>query len=162
RPHGTHACYVHGPSGVARGQGCRTGPDGTRCQPCRDANAAYEKARATRTEPPYVDANEVREHIAWLSANGLGLKTLATRSVISHGALWKIVYGQPSAGRPPTRRVRPATRDAVLAIRPADGAPGARINARTTWHHVDTLITRGWSKAAIGKAIGQTGGSLQL
>lgn len=154
RDHGTHACYVWGPNPGA-GDGCR-------CEPCRQANRDYEAARARRVEPSYVSAESTREHIAWLASNGVGLKTVAARSGVSHGALWKIVYGVPSTGRPPTRRVRPATRDAILAIKPADGADGSRIPAAPVWADVATLLERGWTKKAIAQAIGQTGSGLQL
>lgn len=151
RQHGTHACYVFGPAPGA-GKGCR-------CEPCRQANRTYEAERARRVTPSYVDANPARAHIEHLATMGVGLKTIARRSGVSHGALHKLVYGAP--GRGPSKRIRKATEDAILAVMPADAADGARIPAGPTWDHVHELLRRGWTKTAIGHAIGQ-GGVLQL
>lgn len=153
RPHGTHACYVHGPTGVGNGAGCR-------CDPCRTANRTYEAERARRTEPPYVDATEVREHLAWLSAHGVGWKQAGTASGIPTSTIWKLVYGKP--GRGPSKRCRPATRDAILTVRPDHGADGSRVPAAPTWGHIATLLERGWTKKAIAHAIGQNGDALQV
>ena len=153
RAHGTLACYVHGADGIGDGSGCR-------CDPCRRANAAYERARKRRAAPPYVDATEAREHVAWLAAHGVGLKRVAEKSGVSHGTLSKLVYGSDRRG--PSTRIRPTTRDAIIAVKPSDGAPGSRIPAAPTHANVARLIDAGWSKMAISAAIGQGGKSLQL
>lgn len=155
RPHGTHACYVHGPDRAHEGRGCR-------CEPCRAANAAYERERARRPEPPYVSASSARDHVAWLATQGVGLKTIAKASGVSHGALSKLVYGDPRSGRGPSKRIRPATRDAILAVMPTAVADGAKVPAAPVWADVTVLLERGWTKAAIARAIGQTGPGLQL
>ena len=151
RQHGTYACYVFGPHPGA-GKGCR-------CEPCRKANSRYEAARARRIAPPYVDATTARQHIEYLATMGVGLKTIAARSGVSHGSLWKLTYGKP--GRGPSKRIRKETEDAILAVMPSHAADGARIPAGPTWAHVHELLRRGWTKTAIGHAIGQ-GGVLQL
>lgn len=148
RQHGTHVCYVFG-----SGQGCR-------CDLCRQAAADYERTRARRIEPAYVCAASARAHLAWLREHGVGLKTVAQLSGISHGALSRLVYGQQ--GRGPSKRVRPATRDRILAVRPAEGAGGSRVPAGPVWADVERLLGRGWTKVAIARAIGQTGPGLQL
>lgn len=153
REHGTRACYVWGPESGDKGAGCR-------CDLCRRAVAEYEAERKRRIEPPYVGAAEVRAHLAFLAENGIGLKTVAKRSGVSHGALTKIVYGSPQ--RAPSKRVRPATRDAILAVTPADAADGAKVPATQVWKDVEALLARGWTKAAISRTIGQNGLSLQL
>lgn len=157
REHGTHACYVFGPEpGGDTSKGCR-------CDECRRAAREYERERTRRTAPPYVGAARARAHIAFLSEHGIGLKTLAKRSGVSHGALWKIVYGVPSVGRGPSKRVRHETEQAILAVQPSDAADGARIPGAATHQHIKTLLERGWTKAAIGKALlGEQATSLQL
>lgn len=155
RDHGTHACYVHGPNPGSTPGGCR-------CEPCRVAHAAYEKERASRVAPSLVDADPVRDHLEVLAAAGVGLKQVAKVSGVAHGALWKIVYGVPSKDRPPSRRVRPETAAAILAVKPSDGADGSRVPAGPTHRHVATLVDRGWSKVAIARAVGQTGPGLQI
>lgn len=158
RVHGTHNCYVHGPDRRFTGAGCR-------CEPCRQANSAYERDRARRVTPAYVGAGEVRRHLAELADAGIGLKTVAQRSGVSHGALSKIVYGHRRADgttRPPSKRIRVETRDKLLAVTPADAADGAKVPASDVWRTVDRLLERGWTKAAIARAIGQSEVALQL
>lgn len=156
REHGTHACYVHGPEAGSRNGGCR-------CQPCRDAATAYERQRARRTVPAYVGAARAREHLRLLSEAGIGLKTVAKASGVSHGSLSKLVYGDRTRGSAPSKRIRRSTETAILAVNPADHAPdGARIDSTACRRDLATLLARGWSKAAISKAIGQDGRALQL
>lgn len=154
RAHGTHACYVWGP-GPGAGEGCR-------CEPCRDAAAAYERERKRRVAPPYVAAGPVRRHLRWLSENGVGWKRAARTAGVPESTVWKLLYGDPQRGQKPSKRVRPATRDKLLAVRPGDAADGAYVDATRTWEHIDTLLSRGWTKAAISRAIGQGGRALQL
>lgn len=154
REHGTHACFVHGPNpGTVKG-GCG-------CQPCRDANAAYERERSRRQAPPYVDATEAREHMAALSEAGVGLKQVAKVSGVSTGCLWKLVFGKP--GRGPSKRIRPGTAGAILAVNVADhAADGTKIDSTACRRDLLTLLERGWSKSAISKEIGQGGRALQV
>lgn len=154
RKHGTHACYVWGPAPGA-GKGCR-------CDDCRAAAAAYERDRKRRATPAYVTAGSARSHVKWLQSQGVGLKTIAERSGVPHGSIAKLIYGDKARGMAPSKRIRPETRDKILAVRPADAADGARVPAARTWQHIDTLLSRGWTKVAIAKAIGQTSGGLQL
>jgi lambda repressor-like predicted transcriptional regulator len=143
--HGTHACYAL---------------DRCRCPSCAAANRSYE-ARRTRDRAyghtDLVGATIVRQHIAALAATGIGLKTLAARSGVSHGALWKIVYGVPSTGRPPSRRVHRATANKILAV-PAEplrvAADHARIRATGTARRLRALIANGWSVAKLAQLAG--------
>lgn len=154
RAHGTHVRYVQGPSvDDEPGKPCR-------CEPCRAANREYERQRAQRLEPPYVPATPAREHLAWLSQQGVGLKTVARRTGLSHGTLSKLVYG--STGRPPSRRIRPSTLDAILAVRPDSAADGTRCPAGPTLARVDRLVAAGVPKARIAERLGQRGPALQL
>lgn len=155
RQHGTHTCYVHGPDRSESGKGCR-------CEPCRKANSEYERQRARRVEPAYVAAGMTRAHVRDLMAQGVGLKTIAKQSGVSHGALSKLIYGDPRRGTKPSKRIRPTTRDRIMAVAPSHAADGARVDATRTWQHIDTLLAAGWTKTAIGRAIGQAGPGLQL
>ena len=146
RAHGTHTCYVFGPN-PGRGKGCR-------CQPCRDAAAAYERDRSKRSAPAYLSSTRARQHIEHLAAQGVGLKTVATASGVSHGALSKLMYGTKDRG--PSKRIRPETEKAILGVTTRDAAPRAKIPAEQTWRHVDTLLARGWTKSAIARALGAT------
>lgn len=151
REHGTHACYVWGPE---------SGPgDGCRCEPCRAANTAYEKARAQRIAPAYVSAANARAHVRFLSDHGVGLKRIVAVGGVSQGTLWKLMYGKDGK---PSKRIRRSTEQKILAVTPADAADGAPIDAGGTWENVAVLLERGWTKVAIARALGQTGPGLQL
>lgn len=146
RAHGTHTCFVWGTEpGCIPGRGCR-------CDECRAANSAYERERKQRTEPAYVGAEPVREHLAYLSSHGVGWKTVARAGGLSPSTVWKILYGAP--GRGPSKRVRKATADALLSVTLDAGRPGSLIDAAPTWETISTLLGRGWTKRAIAQAIG--------
>lgn len=153
RAHGTPACYVHGPYRGAKNEGCR-------CEPCRTANRERERATRQRATPAYIAAGPARAHIEWLAGQGVGLKTVAKQSGVAHGALSKLVYGEN--GRPPSRRIRHATSERILAVTPRDAADGARVPAAPTWEAIDQLLARGWTRVAIARALGQTGPGLQV
>lgn len=155
RDHGTHACFVHGPNPGSVKGGCR-------CEPCRQANADYERQRTRRTAPPYVAAHRARQHIADLQAQGVGLKTVARLSGVSHGALSKLIYGDRTRGRGPSKRIRPATEKAILGVTAAQA--DGRHNTHTADDYrtlLDTLTGRGWTTTAIAKAIGVTHSNLR-
>lgn len=146
REHGTYARYVLGPDiRDEDGRGCR-------CDHCRQGNSAYERERKQRKAPAYVGANEARRHLAWLAEQGIGSKTVAKVSGVSHGALSKLVYGN-NHGRGPSKRIRPETRDAILAVLPHEVVNGSRVDAGSTLAIVDELVGRGWSKSAIAKHV---------
>lgn len=150
REHGTHACFVWGPEpGSTPGRGCR-------CDECRAANSAYERERKRREVPPYVSATRAREHIAWLSEQGVGLKRVAKVSGVSQGALWKLMYGKrlPNGGQQPSKRIRPETEAAILGVMPAHQAGGSRVPAGPVWEDINVLLSRGWTKRSIARAIG--------
>lgn len=145
RAHGTRAKYV-----VER---CR-------CQPCRAANRDAENARShaiARPDEvwmPYVPALPARAHLADLAAAGVGLKTVAKLSGVSHGSLGKIVYGDASRHLVPSKRIRPATLAKILAVR-AEAATGAqKVPAGPTWILLDELLAAGWTKSFLGRALG--------
>lgn len=153
RDHGTYACYVWGPEpGCLPGRGCR-------CDDCKAAVRAKAAADRRRTAPAYVGADRARSHVRWLADNGVGLKTLAKASGVSHGALSKLMFGV--GDRPPSRRIRPATEQAILAVRPdAAAADGAYVPAERFHDTLDTLHARGWTNASVSRAIGCTATNL--
>lgn len=158
RAHGSKACYVFGPEpGGDSRKGCR-------CPECCASNAIYERDRARRLEPAYVIADPAREHVAWLSAQGVGLKQVAKTSGVSQGSLWKLVYGKkrPDGRQEPSRRIRKSTLDAILAVQPSHGAQGSRVPAGPVWEMIDRLVTAGVPKARIAERCGQRGPGLQL
>jgi transcription factor WhiB len=127
-----------------------------RCDKCRAANTAYERDRARRIEPAYVGASAARQHVEWLTSQGVGLKTIAKVAGLSHSALPKLMYGDKKRKMPPSKRLRPATAQAILAVTPVDAAAGTKVPAGPTLGIVDQLVARGWTRRAIAEAIGQT------
>ncbi len=153
RAHGTYVKYV-----VER---CT-------CEPCRAANREYERARQRaiarpdQAWVPYVPAGRARRHLAELSAAGVGPKTVAKISGVAHGALAKLVYGDPKRGMRPSKRIRPETERKILAVT-IDQATGAQnIPGGPTWKLLDDLIARGFTKAWINHQLGNTSGGLQI
>jgi hypothetical protein len=145
--HGTHACYVL---------------DRCRCLPCAAANSQYENDRSRRIaygRGAYVDAGPARAHVLALRGQGMGLKQVAKVSGVPHGGLWKLVYGGPGQ-RPPSRRIRAATEQRLLAVRAEIStlAGGAIVDATGTHRRVQALVAVGWSQSKISARIGMTRG----
>lgn len=147
RAHGTYVKYVQ---------------DRCRCLPCKTAHSAYERARTSRIEPPYVSATGAREHIAELRAVGVGLKSIAKTSGVSHGALSKIVYGDRTRGRGPSKRIRPSTAEKILAVTPSAARGNAKIDAAPTRALLDEMIAAGIPKTRIAAELGAASPSLQV
>jgi hypothetical protein len=156
RDHGTHACYVFGPDpGGDTANGCR-------CEPCRVASREYNRDARNRIVPAYVSAGPARAHLAFLAEEGIGLKSVAKITGLSHGALTKLVYGDRARGSAPSKRVRPSTAERVLAVTPADAPGGTREPAGPVWDLIDRLVAAGVPKVRIAERIGQKGPGLQL
>lgn len=144
--HGTQACYTI---------------DGCDCLPCRHAASEYE-ARRRRDQaygrPRLVDAEPVRRHVRSLmasrvgTADGVGLKQIAKVSGVPSGTLWKLMYGTPERG--PSKTVRTATAEKLLAVTAADMADGATVPAGTTRQRLRDLRTAGATWAELGEQVG--------
>lgn len=147
RQHGTHVKFV---------------VDKCRCDPCRLANNTYERERRARLAPPYVSAEPARRHVQRLARQGVGLKTIAKVSGVSHGTLSKLIYGDRTRGRGPSKRVRPETSSKILGVMPSDAADGAKVDAGPSWVILDGLIAAGVPKSQLAERLGQTTAGLQL
>ncbi len=153
RAHGTRARYVLGP-GPGKGPGCR-------CDDCTAANRAAETMRSRAILygrwQPYVDAGPVREHLRTLAEAGIGHRRVGELAGVSSGSLSKILYGGPG-NRPPSRRIRPQTAAAILAVRPAPEqlAPSALVDITGTRRRVQALVACGWSQARLARGLGLT------
>lgn len=112
--------------------------------------------------PRYVPAEAARRHLAALAEAGVGLKSVAVLSGVSHGSLSKIVYGEPSKQRPPSRRTRPETLERVLAVTLSSAAGGQRVDAGPTWALIDELLAAGHSRASLARQLGSRAASPTL
>lgn len=151
--HGTRACYVL---------------DRCRCTPCATANAAAENERnrlkAYGRYHRYVDAYPLRLHVEELREAGMGLKTIAVRSGVSHGALWKLMYGkrQPDGSQTPSRRILRETAEKLYALdsawstslRLADGAVLDQQRSAAVSRRLQALVALGWSMSELGRRLG--------
>lgn len=129
-PHGTLARY-------------RRRPKPCRCSRCRAAasrNAKLREFNRSRGMSALVDAAPIREHIEALRGVGIGLRTLAARTEVSHSALFHIVSGR-------TRNVRRAVATAVLGVPvdPNTRRAGAVAPALATTRRLQALAVLGWS-----------------
>lgn len=146
--HGQHAAYVL---------------DRCRCPQCSWANTAYEKERSRRLIPAFVLASQAREHVAWLSTQGIGHKQIAKVSRVAHGTICKLMDGDRARGMAPSKRIRQETHDAILAVTPADSGGNLRIiDAGPTWVLLDEMIVAGIPKSTIARALSPTATSLQI
>src|SRR5699024_4387276 len=139
--HGTRAAYV---------------TDKCRCASCREANRVVQ-ARARRQRaygnPAYVDATPVREHVRNLQARGMGWRRIAKTAGISPSVVNKLLYGSPTRGMGPSKRVRQRTARALLAVR-IDHAPGTRVDATGTRRRLQALAFMGWSINSLASRLG--------
>jgi len=140
RPHGSRAKYV---------------VEKCRCDLCRESTRVYEQERRKRTAPAYVGADRARQHVKWLGEQGVGLKRVVAVSGVSQGALWKLMYGKrrPDGTQVPSKRITREVEQKLLAVLPDAVADGAYVSGTKTRRHIDTLISRGWSRIAIGRHV---------
>ena len=110
----------------------------------------------------YVSAEPARRHLGALGGAGVGLKTVASLSGVSHGSLSKIVYGEPGRGRPPSRRIRPETSERILAVTEAQARGGQRIDAGPTWQLIEELVAAGYTRGYLARELGSRAASPTL
>ncbi len=138
--------------------------DGCRCRPCTDAQTAYNTRRmrliAYGQWKPYVDAQPVREHVLALVEQGLSWKRTADLAGVSYSTVSKLLFGKP--GRKPSVQVRPATAEAILAVRASLDARtfGSRVDATGTRRRIQALVANGWSLHKLAAELDMTPGNL--
>lgn len=139
--------------------------DKCRCDACRESCRVYEEKRRRQALygrwQPYVPADEARAHVRQLQAAGMGWKRVAKAAGIHTSVMWKLLYGDPTRNMAPSKRVRPQTAAAILAVEP-DLAPGALIDAGPTWRRIEGLVALGYPKLWIAKQLGLQGNGLQF
>lgn len=145
RAHGTRAKYV-----VER---CR-------CEPCRAANRDAENERYRQQAygrwQPFVDARPARAHVRMLMDYGLGWKRIAAMAGVSCGAVEKLLYGAAHRGMGPSKRVRPATAEKLLALKPLGERLGGAVlvNGTGARRRLQALVAGGWPQAQLASRLG--------
>lgn len=153
RGHGTRNRYVWGPDEHdVPGHGCH-------CTRCTRANRAADNHRTRMllygTWQPYVNAGPAREHVQMLSRAGIGWRRVAALAGVSTGMISQLLYGGPG-GRPPSRRIRPRTAAAILAVQPGVTVLALRalIAAHGTHRRLQALVAIGWSQNQLAIRLG--------
>ena len=142
RAHGTRARYVFGVTGSNWRNGCR-------CADCSIAAGDYERNRRRQREagtPAFVDATEAREHLHWLSTQGIGLRTVAEHTGLSRTALQKLRTGQRT-------RCRPETADLILGMHLGRAKPRAYVDGVDTLRRIEEIVAQGWTRKAIARRV---------
>lgn len=135
--HGTYACYIR--------HACR-------CLPCCYANSEYEidrKRRRAEGRVAYVSGDRAREHVRGLAARGMGRARVAEVSGVGKRSLDALMA--PGS----TRRVRPDTEAAILAVRWSP-APKARISGVGTRRRLQALVAVGWTQRRLARELGRS------
>lgn len=134
--------------------------DGCKCGACRAADRRYENHRyrlmAYGQWEPYVDATPVRAHVARLRDLGLGWMTIAKLAGVPRGSMSKLLYGDGVRGLAPSKRVRPKTAAAILAVTPTiDVLPdGAMVDGTGTRRRLQALVAMGWAQSRLAERLG--------
>jgi transcriptional regulator with XRE-family HTH domain len=106
--------------------------------------------------PAYVDAEPVRQHVRRLMAARLGAKRVAHLAGVAPSVVGKLLYGDPRRGMGPSRRIRPATAEKLLAVRAGldNLADQTLTDATGTRRRLQALMARGWSQAKLATRLG--------
>ena len=142
-----------------RPHGVRRHRDGCRCTVCRAAVAAQRKHHrelAAAGTPASAAAAPVRAHVQRLLSSGLTTARIAELAAVSHGVVAKLLWGEPSRGRPPQRWLRAGNASALLAVRPTLDATRGRhmLDGTGTCRRLQALMWRGWSLSLIAGHVG--------
>jgi transcriptional regulator with XRE-family HTH domain len=133
---------------------------GCRCQPCRDATAAYQRRyrmecaqrRWGASESWLVDAQPVREHIAMLRTHGLGWQRIATLAEVPRVTVSRLSgHGDP---RRPQRRLARTSAERILAVTPDQAAGRALVPSGPTVRRLQALAAAGWTLQALADRLG--------
>jgi hypothetical protein len=145
RPHGTRLSYL----------------GGCKCVPCRAANSRYETERAEARKQGdwngYVRSTKTRHHLANLSAQGVGYKSVAKAAGVSKTVLGSILF----SGK---KKIRARTERKVLQVSANALPQSAILPAAPFWKLINDLRRRfGYSKREIAQMlIGPQARALQL
>jgi hypothetical protein len=143
----------------AHGTPARYGYGRCRCGPCRSAASAAARDRyrlkAYGQWQPWADAAPVREHVRALQAEGIGWPRVASLAGASRSTVSTLLYGR--GGKPPSTRIRTATAEALLAVRPGlEDLPGtACVDATGTRRRLQGLGAAGWSAQRLADCLGK-------
>ena len=101
---------------------------------------------------PYVNAEPVRQHVAWLVSQGVPLRRLEP----VYPSVRVLMYGRPSQGKPPLAKLRADTAARVFAIQPTLEwlGPHARVPADAYRRRLQGLNALGWPRTHVASEMG--------
>jgi hypothetical protein len=119
------------------------------CTPCvaawRAYNAQLRRDKAYGRPPRLVDAAPVRAHVRSLQSTDMGLRQIAALAGVAAPTLSRLLYGSPSSGIAPRKRLKPETAAALLAVQAGTLAEGVRIDGTGTRRRLEALGALGWT-----------------
>lgn len=127
------------------------------CPPCRARALAYYHHRTRMIAygrwQPFVDAEPVREHVQMLRSYGLGVARIRVLSNTS-SSMTRLLYGMH--GSPPSKKLRTATADRILAVRPVLDlvSPNALVDGTGTRRRLRALMAMGWPQIEMAQRSG--------
>ncbi|GAA2798438.1 hypothetical protein [Saccharopolyspora taberi] len=103
---------------------------------------------------PFVDAEPVRRHVRGLQAAGIGWRRVAELAGLSPSVLTRLLYGGNNV--PPSRRVRRATAERILAVQIDIDSPaaGSLVDATGTRRRLQALVAIGWAQTWLAAELG--------
>lgn len=133
-----------------------------RCDPCRQAYAAYQRNRRRQKAygrwQPLTDAEPARQHLRTLMAAGISYYRVADMIGIDYAQLTGLLYTK--GNRPARQRIRTTTSALILAISPTTPIAPQRVDATGTRRRIQALAVMGWPQTRLARLMGRTGGTL--
>ncbi len=131
---------------------------GCHCRSCLSAEAQYAAQRSRLLAygqwKPFVDAEPVRAHVRSLQDFGLGRRRIAQLAAVSERTVSNLLYG--ANGMPPARRIRVASAEKILAVRPrlADVHDHIPVHGAGTRRRLRALYALGWTSTHLAREVG--------
>ncbi|MFJ3089093.1 hypothetical protein [Streptomyces sp. NPDC086838] len=126
----------------------------TTAQAVREATARQARRRRRaiaygQWQPPFVDAEPVRQHVLALRATGMSLASIVQHTRVNSGSLDHLIYGKRPY--PPAVKIRTESAAAILAYWPTldDYEDGAIIDATGTRRRMQALAAIGWPTTSV-------------
>jgi hypothetical protein len=132
---------------------------GCRCDDCRRANTAYERARNVARKAGdwngIVPAARARQHLIQLSRKGVGRRAVQECTDIADSILSAIKSEK-------RKQIRARTERLILAVTPDQKSGNVRTSAADTWKLINKLLAKGYTKTQIAHGIGAESHALQV
>lgn len=109
----------------------------------REWDRARYRAKANGEPGKFIDAAPVRQHLHELYAADVTIHAIARTTGLTYLAIRSFTHHEYGNRRPRRRRCTPETAAKILAVTPANLAPG-RINATGTVRRLQALVAMGW------------------